>query len=872
MSQEIVFTSSERGLRAGSTGFCTVRSTVGMPQNLASLLEQLTGYTHPYDAYDRSLFDKHPVNFAHYISRVGGQRFHILCRICNAPLDHTNRSNKLAHLIAFEEGEIDLSHTQGPAAAIHWMLPPAGKMQQAGDSRYWITSWPSDREPCVLSDSNRLVLPSVNDKPGPCTVWKQVLGDSGWAAVLAESVQDRKRQSVPVVFSSDQKDKCLDLVQEALSLLPPAERWGVTFSTFQSGSLPTKVECRWQFLLDSTDLAQKAIRNQHRTPVIDLTSLKGMQSPASELAAFTNSGKRPWNKASVSLSRPSAPKQPAAVPPKLSAASTHSVDDHDEDLDSMPGGYSLRAPDSRPSPRPGRVEPVRRNRKRPPSRRQIAVAGTIIVLGGIAVWAYPHFRTKQNDAITSVMETADTNNHQPAGAVKQPDSASSQKAVASSDSIKSSQVHSTAQQNLPTDTESTSKQPTICPPLASHNTPPTTSEKESSATPEKESTRTPKPFDDLRAKSNLSNNEIATIITNAGNSATRLHLAELQVDTPSDCEITLVQTDALLESGFEFSISPTTTGVQNWTVNSKQKGGSSAKKPIGTFTLEGTEFTFKFDKHTLRTTADLFRETAIRVSHKNDQDEEPVLVRLGVPSTKPPLSLSKSHSLASVTLLSRNLIGSAKEQFILACRIDGLPEGYVNDNEFKIKLDETKKFERKKKFGKDEFDFLGLEVSLIELPDKNIAVQCKQTIQYAEVGFQIYDLTVQKQVVEIFNARKFVTNCNKAKSNKDKAERVVSGAEAERNNASAKLKSTDEAKKKEKQEAENAFKEAERKLTGAKEALEFAKGWINWSEEFQQQRGVMIESVKVHYELRRSSSVQEEGKEQAILVQTEGFE
>jgi chemotaxis protein histidine kinase CheA len=396
VTQEIVFTSSERGLRAGSTGFCTVRSTVGMPPNLAALLEQLTGYTHPYDAYDLSLFDKHPVNFAHYISRVGGQKFHILCRICNAPLDHTNRSNKLAHLIALEEGEIDLTHTQGPASAINWMIPPSGKNQESDDSRYWITSWPSNREPCVLPDSKRLVLPSVNDKSGPCTVWKQVLGDSGWAAVLAESSQDRKRQTVPVVFSSEQKDKCLDLVQEALSLLSPAERWGVTFSTFQSGSLPTKVECRWQFLLDSTDLAQKALRNQRRTPVIDLTSLKGSKSPASELTAFTNTGKRPWDRVSVSLSQPVAPKQPAPASSKQHAEPVPATDDLDDDgLDSAADGYRLQKSKSRSGSARSRAPQLHRKRKTGHSRHKGTIGlAAVGLIAAMFNWGMPLLQPK----------------------------------------------------------------------------------------------------------------------------------------------------------------------------------------------------------------------------------------------------------------------------------------------------------------------------------------------------------------------------------------------------------------------------------------------------------------------------------------------
>ena len=72
MSQEIVFTSARHGLRTGSTGFCTVRSTRGMPGNLAQLLERLTGYSHVFDAYSNQA-NLNPVNFAHYIARLGDQ-------------------------------------------------------------------------------------------------------------------------------------------------------------------------------------------------------------------------------------------------------------------------------------------------------------------------------------------------------------------------------------------------------------------------------------------------------------------------------------------------------------------------------------------------------------------------------------------------------------------------------------------------------------------------------------------------------------------------------------------------------------------------------------------------------------------------------
>ncbi|MFN9880969.1 MAG: hypothetical protein ACK557_21070, partial [Planctomycetota bacterium] len=46
MIQELIFTSARRGWQLGKSGFCTVASTAGMAENVARLLESLSGYRH----------------------------------------------------------------------------------------------------------------------------------------------------------------------------------------------------------------------------------------------------------------------------------------------------------------------------------------------------------------------------------------------------------------------------------------------------------------------------------------------------------------------------------------------------------------------------------------------------------------------------------------------------------------------------------------------------------------------------------------------------------------------------------------------------------------------------------------------------------
>ena len=75
MIQEIVFTSARQGLRTGSTGFCTVRSTRGMPGNLAQLLERLTSYSHVFDAYgDQANLNPKSLIHSHYYTMYKNNR------------------------------------------------------------------------------------------------------------------------------------------------------------------------------------------------------------------------------------------------------------------------------------------------------------------------------------------------------------------------------------------------------------------------------------------------------------------------------------------------------------------------------------------------------------------------------------------------------------------------------------------------------------------------------------------------------------------------------------------------------------------------------------------------------------------------------
>ena len=247
MSQEIIYTSSPHGLKPGSRGFCTVVSTSGMAKNLAERLESLSGYRHAYPLHDPRA-SNNPINYSHLLITVGGRLYHVLSRICDAGLDYSRRSNKLAHHVALEPPEI-MAAVAGPA----WAL---------ADESFCVTAW--DGNVCHLPKGR---VPKPGDrKPQRCDSWAALVGDPGWAGVLAESGLEERGRTTPIIFKPG--IETLPLIVEALSLLPRERRWQVTFSTYFT-KLPAGVDCRWRFLLDGSTEAKLARRNPHN-PVIDL--------------------------------------------------------------------------------------------------------------------------------------------------------------------------------------------------------------------------------------------------------------------------------------------------------------------------------------------------------------------------------------------------------------------------------------------------------------------------------------------------------------------------------------------------------------------------------------------------------------------------
>ncbi|MFM9096691.1 MAG: hypothetical protein ACKOQW_00135 [Phycisphaerales bacterium] len=240
MALELVYTSAERGLRAGTSGFCTVAMTRGLPPALVPRLEALGGYRPGPSGNGPK---------AHCFWRVetAGSVAHVLAVVGPAPPDHTQRTNKVAAYLVLGQDELV---SAGPA----WLL------QQRGVLRDGWSGAPAWIEAPVR------VPASGPSGPHRCTAWEAAAGDAGWAGVVASAFLRDQSKPIHVVWR-DGMDP-LALVGEVLSLMPDWARWRATFSTYFLQPV-AGTPCALRFCLAGTPAAEAA--HQSKGLVVDLT-------------------------------------------------------------------------------------------------------------------------------------------------------------------------------------------------------------------------------------------------------------------------------------------------------------------------------------------------------------------------------------------------------------------------------------------------------------------------------------------------------------------------------------------------------------------------------------------------------------------------
>ncbi|MBU6173179.1 MAG: hypothetical protein KGQ60_05210 [Planctomycetes bacterium] len=248
MNAELLYTSAPSGLKQGSRGFCTVLSTAGMPINLASKLESLSGYRHVYPSGTPDA-NKNPVGFSHLRFSLGGRMVSVISRISDYGLDYSQRTNKLVHHIVVDAP----MPPSGPAALLR--LP--GLMRDAWDGRCATVPPPT--------------LPIMEVPPRVCSEWESMTGDAGWGGVVANTWLRPQPKPLFIVFSEDQAPRLLSLIAESIALLPVRQRWQATFGTYVT-NLPPDVDCKVRCVIAGSEEARMA---SARGTVINLTATIG---------------------------------------------------------------------------------------------------------------------------------------------------------------------------------------------------------------------------------------------------------------------------------------------------------------------------------------------------------------------------------------------------------------------------------------------------------------------------------------------------------------------------------------------------------------------------------------------------------------------
>ena len=255
MSRQLIYTSAPRGLKPGSSGFCTVAADGGMSQTLMTKMELLSGYEFRYNLSDPKA-ERNPINFCHTRITLGGQAASVLSRVAFSGADYSGRTNKIAHHFLLEQGE---RLPGGPA----WMMR---EMVQSGHFR---TAWDNPPEALASVALPKLLPQSPPDRQ-PLREWSQ-LGDPGWAGLMAKAFCRSRKVPAYVIFEPGMD--LLVLFEESLRLLPANMRWGVHFATYYT-SAPPDCHYHWRGVLAGSSVLKEVARFPGAT-VLDLTKPLG---------------------------------------------------------------------------------------------------------------------------------------------------------------------------------------------------------------------------------------------------------------------------------------------------------------------------------------------------------------------------------------------------------------------------------------------------------------------------------------------------------------------------------------------------------------------------------------------------------------------
>jgi hypothetical protein len=237
------------------SGYQTVLKSAGIPPRVFDRLKNRSGYSHRFPHGD----SRNPVVYVHRVEELAGARWHVLGCIRDAGSDHTGRSNFLAHMLAIEAAEAR-GKPGGPAAA-------------ASARGCFLDKWDAPPEPAAAAKT--LVAADRPPRAGDAPAWTASGLDPGLAGDLAAAAMANGR----ILLVTRPGDDVLALFADAMRLVEPSKRWGVTFNTCAI----EEFDGTWKAI--RSDLAGPGDLRDGKAVLIDLTTNpRGSTGPYAQFA------------------------------------------------------------------------------------------------------------------------------------------------------------------------------------------------------------------------------------------------------------------------------------------------------------------------------------------------------------------------------------------------------------------------------------------------------------------------------------------------------------------------------------------------------------------------------------------------------------
>ncbi|MBT62041.1 MAG: hypothetical protein CML13_02365 [Puniceicoccaceae bacterium] len=260
MADQLIFTSSVRGIKPGASGYCTVLRSPGIRSALEQALEKISVFEHGRCNQGRMVYTCRKLE-------IRDKTYYVLSRISDAGKDYTGRTNFLAHHLAFSKEELpDMSPAD---LLLHWPN--------------WCQQWTGDpREEPVDPGSFSAI---ITTKP-PVRLWKeQAAGVDGAVKLASDS-----GTSFILRSNSASDELLLQLIAEVFAVRKKFNKsstyaWTTTFSVGLAVTGSAK-SFKWLALRASDDYPLSGAGT-----VLDLDStLPGASSANEELIAIAREG------------------------------------------------------------------------------------------------------------------------------------------------------------------------------------------------------------------------------------------------------------------------------------------------------------------------------------------------------------------------------------------------------------------------------------------------------------------------------------------------------------------------------------------------------------------------------------------------------